>query len=115
MIDIRKLIIMIKEQKGMDANLSLEFECFADHEDPKPLVKVINYLVNYLTPLTEKPIEISLNASRDGSVLSFAVFTEQTELPVLSDQLSGALKVYNASLDVKHQQGEYLQIILTFK
>ena len=48
MIDIRKLIIMIKEQKGMDANLSLEFECFADHEDPKPLVKVINYFLRSL-------------------------------------------------------------------
>jgi hypothetical protein len=115
MIDLRKLILMIKEQKGMDANLSLEFECNVEHEDPKPLVKIINYLLNYLTPLTEKAIEISLNAGRDGSVLSFAVFTEQTELPALSDQLGGALELYNASLDVKHQQGEYLQIILTFK
>jgi hypothetical protein len=115
MIDLRKLIMMIKEQKGMDANLSLEFECHVEHEDPKPLVKIINYIINYLSPLTEKAIEISLNAGRDGSILSFAVFTEQEELPAISDQLGGALEEYHASLEVKHQQSEYLQIIIQFK
>lgn len=114
MIDLRKLMLMIKENKEMDANLSLEFDCEIDYDDPEPLIKVINYLINYLTPLTDKTIEISLNACREGYMLSFAVFSALAELPALSDKLDDALQIYNASLKVTHQQEEYLQLIISF-
>ena len=114
MIDLRKLMMMIKEQKQMNANLSLEFDCEIDYDDPTSLVKVFNYLINYLTPLTDKPIEISLNPCREGYMLSFAVFSSLTEVPALSANLNEALQQYNASLDVTHQQGDYLQLIIIF-
>ena len=115
MIDLRKLMLMIQEQKQMNANLALEFECDVDHDDPKPLIKLINYIINYLTPLSEKAIEISLNAYREGSMLSFALFTEETEIPPLSDQLDDTLKLYNASLELKHDEGKFVQILITFE
>ncbi len=113
-MDLRDLMLMIKEKKGMNANMTLEFDCELETDDPTPLIKVINYIINYLTPLTDRAIEISLNAHRNGSMLSFAAFTEATELPVISDQLEGALKDYNAVLDVTHKEGQYLQIVITF-
>lgn len=114
MIDLRKLLLMIQEQKEMNANLSLEFDCMVDSEDPNPLVKVINYVINYLSPLATNAIEISLNMLRDGYMISFAIFTDKTDIPALSDQLDDALKPYNASLEVKQEVGKYIQVIITF-
>ncbi|MBN2425937.1 MAG: hypothetical protein JXR46_10540 [Calditrichaceae bacterium] len=113
-MDLRNLMMMIKEKKEMNANMSLEFDCKIDTEDPAPLVKVINYIINYLTPLTSQAIEISLNAYREGSMLSFAAFTDKTELSPISDQIEEALKNYNATLKVTHEQGKYIQIIINF-
>ena len=61
MLDLRDLMNKIQEQKQMNANLSLEFDCVVETEDPTPLIKVINYIINYLAPLTNKALEISLN------------------------------------------------------
>ena len=115
MIDLRKLMMMIQEQKQMNANLALEFDCDLDHEDPKPLIKVINYIINYLTPLSENAIEISLNAYREGFMLSFALFTDVAEVPPLSDQINDALKEYKGTLELKQEAGKYIQIIITFE
>ncbi len=114
MLDLRKLLLMIQEQKGMKANMSLEFDCEIETDDAKPLVKVINYLVNYLSGLTDNPIEISLNPHRSGYMMGFAVFTDKTDLPPLSDQLSEALQVYNASIEQTGEAGKYVRIIITF-
>ena len=113
-MDLRNLMMMIKEKKEMNANMSLEFDCILEADDPASLIKVVNYIINYLTPLTDRAIEISLNAHRVGSMLSFAAFTEELTLPAFSDQLEDALKPYNATLAKTHKEGQYLQIIITF-
>lgn len=113
-MDLRKLMMMIQEKKEINANMSLEFDCEVATDDPTPLIKVINYIINYLTPLTDKAIEISLNAYREGSTLSFAAFTEETNLPALSDQVKETLKEYNATLEVVHKEGQYVQMIINF-
>ena len=114
MLDLRDLMKKIQEQKQMNANLSLEFDCVIETEDPTPLIKVINYIINYLTPLTDKPLEISLNAQMSGVLISFSIFTEQTSFPPLSEQINDALQNYNASYEVKQEEGKYFQIIITF-
>ncbi len=112
MLDLRDLMKKIQEQKQMNANLSLEFDCVIETEDPTPLIKVINYIINYLTPLTEKPLEISVNAQMSGVLFSFSVFTEETNFPPLSQQLAEALQTYNATYEVKQEEGKYFQIII---
>lgn len=114
MLDLRDLMKKIQEQKQMNANLSLEFDCVIETEDPTPLIKVINYIINYLTPLTDKPLEISLNAQMSGVLISFSIFTEQTSFPPLSEQINDALQNYNASYEVKQEEGKYFQLIITF-
>ena len=115
MLDLRDLMKKIHEQKQMNANLSLEFDCVVETDDPTPLIKVINYIINYMTPLSDKPLEISVNAQMSGILLSFSVFTESTSFPPLSDQLGEALKNYNATHEVKQEAGKFFQIIITFK
>ena len=114
MLDLRKLLLMIQEQKGMKANMSLEFDCEIETDDPKPLVKVINYVINYLTALTDQPLEISLNPHRSGYMMGFAVHTDKTDLPPLSDQVDEALQLYNASIERASDPGKYVRIIITF-
>ena len=114
MVDLRELLLKIQEQKEMNANLALEFDCMVETEDPTALVKVINYFINYLTQITTEVIEISLNAYRGGSMLSFAVSSDQSDLPPISDQVGDALKTYDATYELVHQEGKFIQIIITF-
>jgi len=114
MVDLRELLLKIQEQKQMNANLTLEFDCNIENEDPTALVKVINYFLNYMAQLSTQTIEISLNAYRGGSMLSFAVNADQNELPPISDQLDEALKNYNGSYELVHQEGKFIQIVITF-
>ena len=115
MLDLRDLMKKIQEQKQMNANLSLEFDCIVETDDPTPLIKVINYIINYMTPLSDKPLEISVNAQMSGILFSFSVFTENTSFPPLSDQLGEALQNYNATYEVKQEAGKFFQIIITFR
>ncbi len=105
---------MIKKQKELNANFALEFDCAIETEDPKPLVKVINYIINYLSPLTDRAMEISVNQQMGRIVIGFSVFTDKHELPAFSDQLEGALKPYNAKIEMKHKEGEFIQVLITF-
>lgn len=115
MIDLRDLIMMIKEKKEMNANLALEFDCRLEVEDYKPLVKVINYAINYIGQLATQPMQISLNAGGAGYLLGFTAFTEQAEFPPISDQVVEALTPYQASIQLNGEPGKYVKLLLTFK
>ena len=104
-VDLRKLIIMIKEQKEVNANLSLEFDCEIETDDIKPLVKVINYALNYTGQLTDQPQEISLNTSMSGITIGFTTFTDKLELPAINPQVQEALVPYNAVIEQKGEAG----------
>ena len=114
-VDLRDLILMIKEQKQVNANFSLEFDCVIDTNDVTPLVKVINYAINYISQLTDQPQEISLNASMRGITIGFTTFTDLTELPALNPQVSEALTPYNAVLEQKGEPGKFTQLLISFE
>ena len=114
-IDLRDLILKIKEQKQMDANLTLEFDCFIETDDVKPLIKVINYCINYISQLTDQQQQISLNASISGITIGFTAFTSSTELQEINPQVNEALAPYNAVLEQKGEVGKYTQLLITFK
>ena len=114
-IDLRDLILKIKEQKQMDANLTLEFDCFIETDDVKPLIKVINYCINYISQLTDQQQQISLNASISGITIGFTAFTSSTELQEINPQVNEALAPYEAVLEQKGEAGKYTQLLITFK
>lgn len=114
-IDLRDLILKIKEQKQMDANLTLEFDCFIETDDVKPLIKVINYCINYISQLTDQQQQISLNASMSGITIGFTAFTSSTELQEINPQVNEALAPYDATLEQKGETGKYTQLLIAFK
>lgn len=114
-VDLRDLILMIKEQKQMNANLALEFDCVIEADDVKPLIKVINYAINYISRLTDQQQQISLNASMSGITISFTAFTTSSDLPAINPQVNEALAPYNAVMEQKGEPGKYTQLLISFR
>ena len=113
-IDLRDLMMKIKENKEFDANLTLEFDCKLDVEDYRPLIKVINYAINYVNELADQPMQISLNATGRGYSMGFTAFTSKTEFPPISENVSQALTEYQATIELNGEAGKYVQVLLTF-
>ena len=113
-VDLKQLIMLIKDTKNFEANLILDEGCTLMTEDPKPLVKVINYIINYLGQLSDKALEISLDLRTGDHLLSFMVYTDKTDLPAVSLEIDDVLKKYKATLEKIHGTGKYVQIKLSF-
>lgn len=113
-IDLGNLLNYIIDQKKVNTTVNIGPECKVNAEDPKPLVKIINYLINYLSQITDDTINVSLKTQSNGCLLCFIVSTNHEQLPPLSDNLDEALKPYNAAMRVVFEEGKYAQIILNF-
>jgi hypothetical protein len=114
-IDLRNLMMMIKEKKGMDASMALEFDCKIEVEDIEPLVKVINYAINYISQLADQPMQIALYAGEKSHSLAFTAFTSKSEFPPISEKVSQALEPYRAVLTFNNEPGKFAQIHLAFR
>ena len=114
-IDLRNLMLMIKEKKEMDCKLALEFDCKIEVEDIEPLVKVINYAINYISQLANQPMQISLYAGYSEHTLVFTAFTAATEFPPISENVTEALVPYNATIGFDGEAGKFAQLKLTFQ
>ena len=114
-IDLRNLLMTINEQKQLNANLALEFDCIIETDDVTPLVKVINYTINYVSQITDQQLQLSLNASMSGLIIGFTAFTDSQDLPEISPKVNEALAPYNAVLEQKSEPGKYIQLLIEFK
>jgi hypothetical protein len=114
-IDLRDLILKIKEYKQINTNVALEFDCVIATDDVKPLVRVINYAMNYINQLTDQPLHISLNATNRGITMSFMAFTVLLDFPPLNPKVDEALLPYDAVLEQKGEPGKYAQLLIHFK
>ena len=112
--NLKQLIYLIKENKDFEANLILDEGCSIYTNDPKPLIKVLNYLINYLNQLTKQPLEISLDLREKDSLMSFMAYSDKSTLPEVSDQIDDILKTYKAEKNIVHEIGKYVQIKLNF-
>ena len=113
-IDLRNLIFLINEHKEINANFSMDYNCQLEVEDYKPLVKVINYAINYIGQLTNQEMQINLNAGEKFHMLVLTAYTEQTEFPPISEKVTEVLQPYNATISLESEPGKYAQIQLKF-
>lgn len=114
-VDLKRLIQLINDQKQLNANLCLDEGCTIGLEDQSSLVKVINYFLNYLQQMTDKPLEISLDLMSDSILLMLMAFSEAAETAPLSKNLESALKGFGAEYKTVHKSGQYLQIKVNFQ
>ena len=113
-IDLRDLMIMIKEKKGMEATLAMEYDCKIEVGDIEPLIKMINYAINYINQLAEQPMQISLYAGNKVHTLVFTTFTSKSEFPPVSEKVSQALEPYQGTIEFDSEPGKFAQIKLAF-
>jgi hypothetical protein len=113
-VDLKRLILLIKENKDFEANLILDEGCVIETPDPKPLIKVINYFINYLNQISAQPLEIALDLRNNDNLLSFMVYTDVQALPDVSSEIDEVLKSYRASLEKIHEKGKYVQFKISF-
>ena len=106
---------MIQEKKQANVNMALEFDCKIDATDITPLVKVINYAINYIGQITDQQQQISLNASMSGITMGFTAFTSEPNLPPLNNHVAEVLEDYNAIIEKKGESGKYAQLLITFR
>ena len=113
-VDLRDLMMTIQEKKQMHANLELEFDCVITVEDITPLVKVINYALNYVTQLSDQQMQISVNATMSNITIGITTFTDKETLPPINQQAQDMLKPYSASMELKSEAGKYAQLLIVF-
>jgi len=113
--DLRDLIMMIKEKKGLDANLSLEFDCRIEADDITPIIKVINYAINYVQQLTEQQMQISLNAGVNGLKIAFTASTEAAAFPEINPQVKQTLEENDGKLELDGEPGKFVQLQILFE
>ena len=113
-VDLKQLLQLINDQKGLDTNLCLDSGCVIDVEDKTPLIKVINYFLNYLHQLSDKTMEISLDLMANSILMVLMAFTERDTLPEISPNLKSVLESFNAKYDCVHNAGNYVQIKIEF-
>jgi len=105
---------MIVENKGLQANLILDEGCYLQTTESKPLVKIINYFINFLQQYSSAPMEISLDLLEGKYLLSFVAFSDRPEIDAPSDQLADALNDYQAEYKLIHDKGRYIQVKIQF-
>lgn len=116
-LDLRDVMKMIAESKPEGAlGLSLEFDCKIEVDDPKPLVKVLNYMCNFLAQNAPdgEIVQVSLNASADKLLLNFAAKTKMAEKPELNSQIPDVLKDYDAEVQYDFTPNEFAMILVSF-
>jgi hypothetical protein len=113
-VDLKQLLLLIKDSKNIRANLCLDEGCVLNTDDPKPLVKVINYFINYLSPLSAQPLEISLDLSDKNMLLTMLAYSAEAAIPEPSPKIPEALIPYNARHELIHEPGRFVQIKINF-
>ena len=113
-LDLKRLIQLIYDQKDIEAELILDEGCVINTEDQGPLVKVINYFINYLHALTSGPLNIGLDLMGDQILMSFIAYTAETSIPEVSANVADALKSFNAKFETDHKAGSYAQVKIHF-
>jgi hypothetical protein len=106
---------MINEKKGLNSQMALEFDCTLEVEELEPLVKIINYAINYIQQLADKPLQISLYSGFSENSLVFQAFTSKTEFPPISEKLSEVLNPYQGAINFDAEPGKFVQLQLKFK
>lgn len=113
-INLRELILLIKQNKDFDSHLCLDLGCSIEADDAKPLIKAVNYIINYLKEAGPGEIQIDLDSHHSKHQLVFIVHTGKQTLPTPSDQLRPIMTAYNGTIEWIFEPEKYTKCQLTF-
>ena len=93
-LDLRELLQLIDSQKNLNTNLCLDHGCLISVSDPRPLVKAINYMMNFLNEYSGETIEINLNLTSERIYLKLMSLWEKDDPVEIPDQLAEVFQDY---------------------
>ncbi|MBL7960492.1 hypothetical protein JNL27_09675 [bacterium] len=114
LIDLRELILLIKQNKEFDSHVCLDLGCSIEGHNAKPLVKTINYIINYLKEAGNGEIQIDLDSHHSKHQLVFIVHTGKQTLPPPSDQLQSIMNSYYGTIQWIFEPEKYAKCQLSF-
>ncbi len=114
-IDLKSLIRFIVDQKELATNLILDEGCVLHIDDPKPLIKVLNYFLNYLKQFSDHPLQIGLDLMPEYYLLSMLMYTQTNALPPIPESIAEVLQEYGARYELQNQEGSFVQIKVYFQ
>ena len=114
-LDLKNLVMMIATQKDFEAEYSMDQGCSIETEDPKPLVKVINYMLNFISQNAPNYAVVSLELRDKFYKLSF-IGNSDSPIAALSlnEQIADVLKSYNATCELIIDREKSLRLEIEF-
>ncbi|NUM81611.1 hypothetical protein HUU42_12470 [bacterium] len=113
-INLKQLILLIQEHKNLSAHFCLDVGCVLPQADPKPLLKMINYCINYLRQLGNDDMQIDLDTHRWGYLLVLIIPTKLSELPPFNPEIHEQLKPFSATCSLLIEPSSYAKIEIKF-
>ncbi len=113
-IDLRELILLIKQNKDFAAHLCLDIGCKIEGHDPKPLILTINYIINYLKESGQGEIQIDLDSHNAKHQLVFIIHTDKRDLSAPSDNLKDSLSIFGGTLEWIFEPARFVKFQLVF-
>ncbi len=115
MLDLKQLLLLICDNKtDIETNLILDEGCVIHTVDPKPLVKVLNYVLNFLAGLTDQPLQISLDLHEKSCTMGLMALSAARDIPQLSENVAATLADYRATVETIHEKGRYFLVKVVF-
>ena len=111
-VDMKQLLYAINDKKQMDVNFCMDEGCQLITTDKTALIKVINYLMNYMNSITETTLELGLELLPRKFVLNI-ISTISTSPPDISNAISTMLSADQIQFDYIHVEDKYVQIKLS--
>ena len=113
-INLKQLLLLINDEKNLNADLCLDLDCKVITADIKPLIKAINYVINYLKALAAEPLHIGLSSEKDSFILVFLAVTDRHEIPPFDVKINELLKPFHTMAESSFESGKFAKILLKF-
>lgn len=113
-INLRELILRIKQHKDFESHLCLDLGCSIEGDDTKSLIKAINYIINYMKECGQGEMQIDLDSHNSKHQLVFIIHTEKAEIPPPDLQLHAVLESYGATAEWFFEPEKYAKCQITF-
>ncbi len=112
-IDLKKLLLLINDEKDLQADLCLDLNCSLVTDDPRPFIRSVNYIINYLRSLSTAILHIGLSAQKDVFIISFLVHPLDAPPDIFRPDTVETLIGYGVKTKIEIKYPHFGKILLT--
>ncbi len=114
-INLKQIIEWVYSDRLPHAHLCLDLGCTLTFQDPKPLARIVEDVIEYLQSISNEEIQIDLDAHNNKHQLVFIIHTDKDRLTALPRNTMDAVKQYRGEWCTEFEPRKYFKIQITFK